>query len=410
MRPQITIALLGTLAVTAPQRAAAQFEGVIKQRTISVSLVALEERGFDLSGLMDMPVERLLALRGELEAQGDMTVKEEELYIKGDHLWADATDETGSAWATVDLAQGVMRLIRPDQRMYIEMTRDDFQQMAANMGAGPGGQPDVSPVGGSKTINGLQSHAYDVTTSEGTRRVWVSNANADLEASFQRFAEVLKAMSMGDDTDASFVVAEHGFPMLELWTTYDTFEIEEVIAVEAQSVDDALFATPAGYQKQTMAELMAEMMGGVEAGGAGGGFNPGGGAEGIISWAEYSISGPVTLNGREDNVVMCSNTSEGFKARTLGDWVIGVEAEGSGSGAFPAEFYVAAPAQYDDQLRDDDPRTDDRFGGGGTVAIAVKGKDQTGFDVVEVEFNASGLESDGGIVIHVQGKLFCAVM
>jgi len=124
----------------------------------------------------------------------------------------------------------------------------------------------------------------------------------------------------------------------------------------------------------------------------------------------YSISGPVTLNGREDDVVLCSNTSDGFMARTLGDWVINVEAEGSGSGTFPAEFYVAAPEEYNAELGDDNFRTDDRFRGRGTVAIAVKGKDQLGLDLVEVEFNASGLESGGGIVIDVQGKLACSAM
>ena len=76
----------------------------------------------------------------------------------------------------------------------------------------------------------------------------------------------------------------------------------------------------------------------------------------------------------------------------------------------PAKFYVAAPEQYDDKLRDDDFRTDDRFRGDGTVAITDKGMGPLGLDVVEVEFQASGLESDGGIVIHVQGKLSCTVM
>ena len=409
MRRQIIMTLLGTLAVSAPQTAAAQFEGVIKQRSISVNLQALAERGFDLSSLMDVPLERLLALRRELVGSGDMTVTDEEIYIKGSRFRTDATDEEGPAWSTVDLAQGVMRLVRPDQRMYIEMTGNDLAQMAASMGAGPTQQPDVARVGETKTINGLQSVAYDVTTYEGTTRVWVSNDNRDLTASFQRFSEALQAMSMGDDTDASFVVAEHGFPVLVLKTTYETFDIEEVVAVEPQSVDDALFATPDGYQKMTMADMMG-MMGGAGAGGGGGlDSPPGGGASVSAPWVEYSISGPVTLNGREDNVVMCSSSSEGFQARTLGDWVIGVEAEGSGPGAFPAEFYVAAPERYDDRLRDDNFRTDDRFRGEGTITIAVKGKDQSGFDLVEVEFNASGLESDGGIVIHVQGTLSCSV-
>ena len=413
MRRQIIVAVLGTLIVAAPRIAAAQFEGVIRQRAISVNLEALDERGFDLSNLVDVPMERLLALRGELVASGDMTVTESEIYIKGSRLRSvDANDE-GPAWGIIDLEQGIMWAVQPDQRMYIEMTRDDLQQIGAYTGGATEDQPDVARVGETKTINGLRSVAYDVTGYEGTTRVWVSNDDRDLAASFQRFVESLQAMSMDDDPDASFMVAEHGFPTLVLETTYDTFEVEEIVAVEPQSLDDALFVPPAGYQKMTM----AEMMGGLGVGGAvagavegGGGVNIFGGAQGATSWVEYSIGGPVTLNGREENVAMCFDTSDGFKARTLGDWVIGVEAEGSGSGAFPAEFYVAAPDQYDDELRDDNSRTDDRFYGDGTVAITDKGEDPLGYGLVEVEFNASGLESGGGIVINVQGTLFCAVM
>jgi len=405
MRRQIIVALLGTLIVAAPRMAAAQFEGVVKQREISVTLAALDERGFDLSSLLDVPIERLLALRAELVASGDMTVTESEIYIKGSRVRvSDETDDDG-AWGIIDLEQGVMLSVQPGQRMYIEMTQDDLRQMGASTGGGAAGQPEVARVGETKTINGLRSVAYDVTTFEGTTRVWVSKDNGGLAAWFQRFAEAFQAMSMDDDTDASSVVAEHGFPTLVLKTTYDMFEVEETFAVEPQLLDDALFVPPAGYQKMTMAEMMDDMMRG---GGAGGGA--GGGGASSPAWVEYDISGAVTLSGREDDVVMCSSSSDGFQARTLGDWVIDVEADGTGPGTLPAKFYVAAPEQYDDKLRDDDFRTDDRFRGDGTIAITDKGMGLLGLDVVEVEFQASGLESDGGIVIHVQGKLSCTVM
>ena len=405
MRRQIIVALLGTLIVAAPRMAAAQFEGVVKQREISVTLAALDERGFDLSSLLDVPIERLLALRAELVASGDMTVTESEIYIKGSRVRvSDETDDDG-AWGIIDLEQGVMLSVQPGQRMYIEMTQDDLRQMGASTGGGAAGQPEVARVGETKTINGLRSVAYDVTTFEGTTRVWVSKDNGGLAAWFQRFAEAFQAMSMDDDTDASSVVAEHGFPTLVLKTTYDMFEVEETFAVEPQLLDDALFVPPAGYQKMTMAEMMDDMMRG---GGAGGGA--GGGGASSPAWVEYDISGAVTLSGREDDVVMCSSSSDGFQARTLGDWVIDVEADGTGPGTLPAKFYVAAPEQYDDKLRDDDFRTDDRFRGDGTIAITDKGMGLHGLDVVEVEFQASGLESDGGIVIHVQGKLSCTVM
>ena len=67
MRLRQIFTLAGALALAAPPLVLAQqFEGIIKQRSITVSMGILEERGFDVSeAIFDVPVERLLALQDE---------------------------------------------------------------------------------------------------------------------------------------------------------------------------------------------------------------------------------------------------------------------------------------------------------------------------------------------------------
>ncbi len=84
MHRRVLFTLLGVTAVAAPPvTLAQQFEGVIKQRSIAVSLQALEARGFDVSeGLLDVPFERLWALRDEMVPEDNMIITEEEIYLK----------------------------------------------------------------------------------------------------------------------------------------------------------------------------------------------------------------------------------------------------------------------------------------------------------------------------------------
>ena len=88
-------------------------------------------------------------------------------------------------------------------------------------------------------------------------RVWVSKDNADLVTAFAALMERVSAMSMEEDGfDVSALVAEYGYPVLTQKLSYDTYDIEETLSVEPQSVSDDLFVTPAGFRKMTMADLM----------------------------------------------------------------------------------------------------------------------------------------------------------
>jgi len=255
-------ALLTVMAVTLPSAAfAQQFEGVVKQRTVSVEKYALEDKGFDMSeAIFDVPTERILALREELEADGVMTVEETQMYIKGNLIRTDMETEDGPAYVTMDLEQGIIRMFQPSESMYIEWTKEDMERMKTmmpNTGGGSSEQPEPRETGQTKSISGMSCVAYDMDTEDGVTRVWVSKDNAQLVKAFAGLMESVSAMTMEEgETDASALIAEHGFPVLMLRLGYDMYTIEETLSVERQSVSDDLFTPPAGYKKMTMADMI----------------------------------------------------------------------------------------------------------------------------------------------------------
>jgi hypothetical protein len=261
MRMKATLTLLAPMILAVPSAAIAQqFEGVVKQRTISVQKYALEDRGFDISeALFDVATERILALREELEADGVMTVEETEVYIKGNLIRTDMATEERPVYATMDLDQGIMRMVQPNEQMYMEWTKADMERMKTMM-PDMGGVAETSEpraTGQTRTINGMTCVAYDIETDDGTTRVWVSKDNAQLVKAFAGLMESVGAMSMEEDeTDESMLVAKYGFPVLMLRLGYDMYEIEETLSVDRQSVSDDLFTPPAGYKKMTMADMM----------------------------------------------------------------------------------------------------------------------------------------------------------
>lgn len=261
MRMTSTLTLLAAMIVAVPSAAIGQqFEGVIKQRSISVQKYALEDRGFDMSeAIFDVATERILALREELEADGVLTVEEADIYIKGNLIRTDMATEEGPVYATMDLDQGIVRMVQPNEQMYIEWTKADMERMRAMMpdmgGASEEGEPRAT--GQTRTINGMTCVAYDIETDEGTTRVWVSKDNAQLVKAFVGLIESVSAMTMeGDETDEAMLVAQYGFPVLTLRLGHDTYDMEEILSVNRQSVSDDLFTPPAGYEKMTLADMM----------------------------------------------------------------------------------------------------------------------------------------------------------
>jgi len=126
-------------------------------------------------------------------------------------------------------------------------------------------------------------------------------------------------------------------------------------------------------------------------------------------WIEYSVTGDAELEAREEDVVMCSELEDGFKAHTLGNWNFTLEADGNGPGEHAVKFMVA-PDRAIESLRAQTGRDDPRFYGDGTMTIESAGKDDFGLELVTAEFSAVDLESATGHTISVTGKFGCQVL
>jgi hypothetical protein len=398
----LAIAAVGTMGPLEAQ----SFEGVISQRTIRVSLGALADQGFDVSeALFDIPIDEILALRSRLEGAGDMTVTDEEIVIKGHLIRTDASDEEGPGYATMDLQAGVVRIVRPEGGMFIEMTQADIDELSGFTGDLDAEEPEIVETGLSRTINGMSATAYDVVTQDEPMRIWVSGDDPELVAAFKDFSERISMMSMGDAPDPTMTAAQYGVPVLVQTLDYDAYYIEEIVSVDRRSVSEAVFDPPAGLQRMTIQDVMGgtALPGGGEGAGVAGLPPEATGLAGLMSagesapaWIEYEVTGAVDASGREEDVVMCSETDDGFQARSLGDVIIGLEADGNGEGPHDASVSLSGPSG--------------RFEGRGTLSIRVTGQDVLGLPIYEVDFEGADLESRDGGVVDVQGNLSCVAM
>lgn len=127
------------------------------------------------------------------------------------------------------------------------------------------------------------------------------------------------------------------------------------------------------------------------------------------AWVEYRITGDAEASHREEEVVMCSESDQGFRAHSMGSWSLSFETEIEGRGEMPARFTLGAPLP----LRELRPTgsADPRFYGDGTVTVEDAGTDEFGLKAVRVKFSAPEVEQGrSGPALSVDGELFCGVM
>jgi hypothetical protein len=373
------------------------FEGILRQRTISVSLEALADRGYDVSeALFDVPVDELLSLRSEFEAMGAMTMTESDVLLRGMQLRMDASDEDGPGYVIVDLEAEVTRFVRPGEGAYIEVTAADMAQAASLSGGGSEEEgPEMMETGLTRTINGMRATAFDFESYDSFSRVWISTDDPGLVEAFRALEEGFATMSMGDPPDPSMIAAARGVPVLSQRLGYEFYSVEEVLSVERTSVAADLFDVPQGLERMTMQELWGGFMTSGEGEEAQGLMGMGGG-EAPPAWIEYEVSGVRNASAREDGIMMCSESEDGFLARSLGDVIIGIEADGGGEGTHEAWL----------TLEDDGGR----LRGRGTVTISVVGEDGFGFSIYEADFDGPSLESGSGNVAEVSGSFSCSAL
>jgi hypothetical protein len=249
MRPRLTrlVPALVLATVLWPTAAVAQqFEGTIITRSIYGNAYAIADAtGTNPSEVLDVPIEQVIAARAEYPE--DITVQEATMYVKGSLVRMEMPEEEmAGGYAIMDMASGLFRMVQPAERVYVEWTVEEMQQMRAMAGATPYGEGEAPapaatprPLGITKVVNGVECAAYEFMAEQAS--MWDEEGEEELNA------------------DKLF--SEHGFPMLMQTLSWEEdYEVEEVLAVEPGSVDDAMFQPPSGYRKMTIQDMMGGMM------------------------------------------------------------------------------------------------------------------------------------------------------
>ncbi|KPK64925.1 MAG: hypothetical protein AMS21_06155 [Gemmatimonas sp. SG8_38_2] len=259
---------------------AQEFEGVITTRQLTLGDRALsmlldpqaaEAERIDYRAVFALPMDRILEFAGQ--SDNDISVDSLVYSMKGTQLRVsgDVGDEM-PGHAILDLGAGTFQFVQPAEKMYIELTREDFETYRSMT---PEGEREAKPLlqarhlGQTKRINGMECSAYEIESGEWITVAWVTKELGDLVDAFVEFESRMKAMGMYDEEEDSEVfslVAEHGFPVLE--QTFRTFgdygaeyEITEIQSVQRRSLSADLFAVPSDYEKLSIMEML-RLMGG----------------------------------------------------------------------------------------------------------------------------------------------------
>lgn len=277
----LLVALFPGLAL--PGRSWAQgFEGTITTRQITVSEDALleilygdeemeEEASLDPEQVFAIPLERILSFAGSLGEE--VEVSEVTFSIKGTQMRMEG-DEEMPGYALLDFGAGTFQLVQPSEKIYIEWTKEEFEELQAMMPemeeAETSPSAQVRPLGETKQINGMSCSAYEVKLQDATTVAWVTEELRDLVTAFREFETRMQGMGMFDEedegTETFFLVAEHGFPVLEqTLTMYGMFggveyDVQEVVAVERESLSASLFTVPSDYERKSFMDMMRTFM------------------------------------------------------------------------------------------------------------------------------------------------------
>jgi len=231
--------LLGLVAVLFVAQGPASFEGTIKMRNITVSL---DEPGMKASWLDVAPA--------TLAAREDAKVEQTTMRIRNNVIRLEPrADATDSSYGLMDLGRGVMTMIVPGERMYLEFP---MPMAGGNQPAARPGAPAAKAIG-QRTINGMQTTGYEVRTNEQIVRAWMTTDHPGLTWTFTRAATRSEDEVEDPEADAvNAALAGHGFPVLMITLTEGSLEVAELVQVQRAPLPAAMFAVPAGFTKRAI--------------------------------------------------------------------------------------------------------------------------------------------------------------
>ncbi len=247
-----------------PAALAAQgFEGVIKQR---VRMVMPQEIA-DIAGEDKTdPAEMLDEIADKLVRDNRIGVMEQEvtLTVKGTRMRIDGT--VGAAgpgsYTVLDAASATIYTVVPAQKQILVATQADMtamqQQLRQRAGQEPvPTRPKVTPLG-PKSVAGVASNGYRLTSADGAANVWI---DPQLGAALAPFNSMEAGAGWGV-SPLQDAVRALGVPVKSQVVMKSPmlgggwlFNEAEMTSVQWHPVADALFALPADYKQVTLGQM-----------------------------------------------------------------------------------------------------------------------------------------------------------
>lgn len=132
------------------------------------------------------------------------------------------------------------------------------------------------------------------------------------------------------------------------------------------------------------------------------------GQAGSANWVEYAIAGDFGAQGRDTDVVLCSQGDEGqLNVAARGVWFLDMEVEGTAAAQHAARITVTLPAGLEGAPSDPFAR---RMKGEGSATLRDVGTDAFGLRVVEVDFSAGELSNGDGQTVTASGRFSCSIL
>lgn len=262
------------------------FEGVIKLDSITVpkdQLAGVVEGGTtnvsSAEKVFAIPLAKIEALKGK----PGVYTQETTISIKGSKARVDGLGKQ-MGYMITDLDQGTSDVVMPERKQYVQWTKGDAQALAARMedvqkamkermatlppeqrqqmeammknmkGMSPVSteKPDVTPLGKTQTINGMQTQGYVVHTANEAIEGWVSQDPPELATIIKSLQGNLQGgnpMGGPNRRSARAILADYGIPVREQVLSTGSYQIEELVDVQKKSVSADLFTVPAGFEK-----------------------------------------------------------------------------------------------------------------------------------------------------------------
>jgi hypothetical protein len=247
------------------------FEGMIIQKNTHVSSSAnptmesmekmFEHVPPEQKALMEKAMREAMGQR-----QSEPEVSTQTLYFKGTSMRMDFdAGEEEKAFMVLDAKKKVMRNFFPDRKTYVEMSFEEMEKMGLGISEmqreiGSGTQVEMGELkktGEKKRINGYMCELYTQQAGDHMNEYWITK-EITLKEIMGALEDSMKALgdSSGLGAWQEPLMKIGGFPILTIIRDEYGTNQNEVVKIEKKGLSDELFALPAGYQKQSLREMM----------------------------------------------------------------------------------------------------------------------------------------------------------